>query len=125
MPDVAWKLPQRWDAVLGEMAVPLRPEGGFVLCQVEGIDNGASLPAIVSRRLGSQLWIGTVRNMTKPNTFRLSGVNIGRRSWTQTAPGDSIPETTFATLRASPAAIRSSGFLSSSASIGFESQTGM
>ena len=47
----------------------------------------------------------------------------GRRP--QLAPGDSSPETTCATRRALPPAMRSSGLRSSSASIGFESQTGM
>ena len=107
------------------MAVPFRPQGRLVPSHVERIDDHASLPAVVVGRLGTEPWVGAVGKVTQPDSCRLDGVDIDRQGSTQAAPGDSRPETTCATRRASPAAIASRGFRSSSASIGFDNQTGM
>ena len=65
-PKVAWELLQRWQSPFGEMAVPLGPQGLFVGCQVERVDGRAALPAIVVRRLRSQVRIGAVRDLSQP-----------------------------------------------------------
>jgi hypothetical protein len=85
-----------------------------------------SLPAAVARRLRPEARVGAVGDLAQPLSRGIDGVDVERQlPRTQTAPGDSSSETTCATRRARPRAIRSSGFWSSRASSGFESHTGM
>jgi hypothetical protein len=108
------------------VAVPLSPKALLVSGEVEGVDDLTALPAVVAGRLRSEAWVGEVRDVTQPRSGGVNRIDVERqRSGPQTAPGDSSSETTRATRRALPRAISSSGFLSSSASIGRDSQTGM
>lgn len=125
-PHIARKLVQRWYAPLGEVPIPLGPQRFLGVRQVEGIDDIAALPSAFTGRLRTSMRVGFVGNVTQPCTRRVSCIDVERqRARPQTAPGDSSSETTRATFRALPRAISSSGFWSSSASIGFESHTGM
>lgn len=117
---------QRWQAALGEVPVPLGPQRSLGVREVEGVDDVAVLPAVVAGRLRPGTGVGAVGNVAQPGARRVSCVDVEcQRTGPQTAPGDSSSETTRATLRALPRAIRSSGLWSSSASIGLESHTGM
>jgi hypothetical protein len=110
-PDVSRKLLQRWDASLGEMAVPLGPERRFLGGEVKGIDDVPPLPPIVARRLRPGTWVGAVWDLTQPGAGGVDRIDVeGQLTGPQTAPGDSSSDTTRATRRAFPRAIRSSGF---------------
>jgi hypothetical protein len=125
-PEVAWELVHWRYAPLGEVPVPLGPEGVLGFGEVERVDDGAALPAVVAGRPRTDARVGSVGNVTQPGAGRVDRVDVERqRAGPQTAPGDSSSDTIRATRRALPRAISSSGFWSSSASIGRDSQTGM
>ena len=125
-PKVARELVQGWYAPLGQVPVPLGPEGLLCIGEVERVDDLAVLPAVVAGRSRTDTRVGGVGKVTQPGAGRVDRVDVERqRAGPQTAPGDSSSDTTRATLRALPRAISSSGFWSSSASIGRNSQTGM
>ena len=125
-PHVARQLVHGRYAPLGEVPVPLRPERILFVAQVESVDDIAALPPVVARRLRPSARVRFVRKVTQPCANSLGCIDVEcRRARPQTAPGDSSSDTTRATLRALPRAISSSGFWSSSASIGLESHTGM
>jgi hypothetical protein len=125
-PEIARKLMQRWYPPFREMAIPLGPQRVPLIGEVQGVDDLASLPPVVARRLRPKARIGVVRNVTQPRAGGADRIDVERqRRSPQTAPGDSSSDTTRATRRALPRAISSSGFWSSSASIGLESHTGM
>lgn len=125
-PHIARKLMQRWYAPLSEVPIPLGPQRVLGARKVEGINDFAALPSVIGRRLRPSTRVRFVGNVTQPCTSRVGRVDVEcQRAKPQTAPGDSSSETTRATLRARPRAISSSGFWSSSASIGLESHTGM
>lgn len=110
-PHVSGKLLHRWDAPLGEVAIPLSPEGLLLICEVEGVDDLAALPAVVAWWLRPKAWVGEVWDVTQPRAGGINRIDVERqRSGPQTAPGDSSSETTRATRRALPRAINSSGF---------------
>lgn len=110
-PDVAGERLQRWNTVLGEVAIPLRPQRLLVS------SSSARYRASTTARAAS----GCHRAGTDGREDRRSEAGAGaiprwcrpcrRRStrWSQTAPWDSSSETTLATRRAWPRAIRSSG----------------
>jgi hypothetical protein len=101
----------RWYAPLGQVAVPLSPEGLLLIGEVEGVDDLAALPAVVARRLRSDTRVSEVRDVTQPRSGGVNRIDLERqRSGPQTAPGDSSSETTRATRRALPRAISSRGF---------------
>jgi len=70
-PHVARQGVQRWQAALGEVAVPLGPERVLVAREEEGIDDRSALPAVVRRRDGPGAGIGVVGNMPKPDAGRI------------------------------------------------------
>ena len=51
LPGVAWEARPRRDAQLRRVAIPLRPCGRFTVCEIEGADDRASLPATIGRIL--------------------------------------------------------------------------
>jgi hypothetical protein len=125
-PHISWELLHRRYASFREVAIPLRPEGLLVVSEVERVDDIAPLPAAVAWWLRPKAWISAVRDLTQPRTCRVDRIDIECQSaGPQTAPGDSSSDTTRATRRALPRAINSSGFRSSSASIGLDSHMGM
>jgi hypothetical protein len=63
-PHVARKLLNRWYAPLGQVAIPLSPQGLLLICQVEGVDDLAALPAVVAGWLRPQAWVSVVRDLT-------------------------------------------------------------
>ncbi len=98
----------------------------LVIREVEGVDHVAVLPAAVARRPRPKARVSTMWDLTQPRAGGVNRDDVERqRARPQTAPGDSSSETTRATWRTLPRAINSSGFWSSSASIGLDSQTGM
>jgi hypothetical protein len=110
-PDVSRQLLHRWYAPLGEVAIPLSPQRLPLIGEVEGVDDVASLPAVVARRLRPEVWVGAVRDLTQPRACGVNRIDVERQPpRPQTAPGDSSSETTRATRRALPRAINSSGF---------------
>jgi len=64
MPHVAGKLLHRWYAPLGEVAIPLSPQGLLLICEVEGVDDLAALPAVVAGRLRPEARVSEVRDVT-------------------------------------------------------------
>lgn len=52
------------EPALREMPIPLRPRGRFFVGQVERVDDAATLPAAVIRRVRPKLGIGAVRCVT-------------------------------------------------------------
>jgi len=110
-PDVSRNLLHRWYAPLGEVAIPLSPQGLLLIGEVEGVDDVAALPAIIARRLRPKAWVSAVRDLTQPRAGGVDRIDVERQpARPQTAPGDSSSETTRATRRALPRAIKSSGF---------------
>ena len=107
----------------GEMAIPLGPDRRLRFREVDGIDDVATLPAVVRRVLSPRKRRKTGSGMPEPLATDASGVDRQRQGYA--APGCSSPRTTAATRRYSPRARRSIGFSSSSASIGFVIHTGM
>lgn len=63
-PDVTRKLPHRWYAPLGEVAIPLRPKRLLIVGEIEGVNNVAALPAVVALRLRPEPWVSEVRDVT-------------------------------------------------------------
>ena len=125
-PHVPRKLLHRWDAPLCQVAIPLGPQGFLLICEIDGVDDPATLPPVIARRLWPEQRGSEVRDLTQPRSGDVNRLDVERQQvGPQTAPGDSSSETTRATRRALPRAISSSGFWSSSASIGFDSHTGM
>jgi hypothetical protein len=51
-PHIAWQLSHGRQATLGQLAIPLRPERVLAVREVESVNNGATLPAAISGRLG-------------------------------------------------------------------------
>jgi hypothetical protein len=78
-PDVPGQLPQRRDSALSQMSVPLRPKRRLVLCEIEGIDDRATLPAVVARRVRASARIRTVRDLTQPPAGGRDGVDVERQ----------------------------------------------
>ena len=110
-PEISRELLQRWDAPLGQMAIPLSPQRLLLVTEVESIDDVASLPAVVTWRLRANARVSPVRNLTQPPAGGVNRIDIQcQRARPQTAPGDSSSDTTRATRRALPRAINSSGF---------------
>jgi hypothetical protein len=64
---------------LGEMAIPLSPERLLVTRQVEGVDNGSALPAIVRRRGRAGARIGAVGDVAQPDAGRIECPNVERQ----------------------------------------------
>jgi hypothetical protein len=62
-PHVAEKLLHRWYAPLGEMAIPLSPQGLLLICEVEGVDDLAALPAVVAGWLRPEARVSEVRDL--------------------------------------------------------------
>jgi hypothetical protein len=62
-PHVAGKLLHRWYAPLGEMAIPLSPQGLLLICEVEGVDDLAALPAVVAGWLRPEARVSEVRDL--------------------------------------------------------------
>jgi hypothetical protein len=46
------------------VAIPLSPQGLLLICEVEGVDDRAALPAVVAGRLRPQEWVSEVRDLT-------------------------------------------------------------
>jgi hypothetical protein len=110
-PHVSGELLHRWYATLGEVAIPLGPQGLLLISEVEGIDDLAVLPAVITRWLWPPAWVSEVGDLTQPRSGGVSRIDVEcQRAGPQTAPGDSSSETTRATRRALPRAINSSGF---------------
>jgi hypothetical protein len=63
-PHVAGKLLHRWYAPLGEVAIPLSPQGLLLVCEVEGVDDLAALPAVLTGWLRPEAWVSEVRDVT-------------------------------------------------------------
>jgi hypothetical protein len=62
-PDVAGEVTQRRNPSLGKMPIPLRPERVRLIGEIEGVHDGAALPAVVARRLRSGSWVCVVRHV--------------------------------------------------------------
>jgi hypothetical protein len=66
VPHVTRELPERWDASVGEMAIPLGPQRLLLIDEVESIDDVAALPPVVPWRLRAKARVGAVRDVTQP-----------------------------------------------------------
>ncbi len=78
-PHVSGKLLHWWDAPLGEVAIPLSPQGLLLICEIEGVDDLAALPAVVARWLRPKAWIGEVRDVTQPRSGGINRIDVERQ----------------------------------------------
>jgi hypothetical protein len=46
------------------VAIPLSPQGLLLICEVEGVDDRAALPAVVAGWLRPEAWVSEVRDLT-------------------------------------------------------------
>jgi hypothetical protein len=60
------------------MAIPLSPDRGLLVGEVESIDDVAALPTVVARRPRSNARVSAVGNVTQP---RAGGVNRIDSEW--------------------------------------------
>ena len=75
-PQVARQRAGRWDGCFGEVTVPLGPDAGFVLSEVQGVDDRAALSSVVAGRAGASEWVDSGWDMTPPPTSDRRRVDI-------------------------------------------------
>lgn len=114
----------RRDSVLGQVAIPLRPGRALLIGEIQRLHDRAPLPAVVGRQDMDRQRCCADGCVAKPAAGDSDRIDVqGQRD--QTAPGSSSDAMSFATRRYSPAAMRSTGLSSSSASMGLVSHSGM
>lgn len=81
LPDPARHLLVRWNALLGQVAVPLRPSRVLGVSEVESTDDITSLPAVVRRR-HSHRWPrrGRFRSMPDPAADDRDSIDLERHA---------------------------------------------
>jgi hypothetical protein len=47
--------------------------------EVEGVDDLAALPPVVTRRLRSEAWVGEVRDVTQPRSGGVNRIDVERQ----------------------------------------------
>lgn len=67
---------RRWNASLGEVAVPLGPQRVRAVREIKRVDNLAPLPPVVARRLRPSMRVRCVRNLPQPRPSRVDGIDV-------------------------------------------------
>jgi len=78
-PHIARHLPCRRQPALCQLAIPLRPERVLALRQIEGVNDEATLPAVISGRLGPRAWIRTMGDVTQPRAGGVDSRDVERQ----------------------------------------------
>lgn len=65
-PEIARQYGQTRERELGQVAIPFRPHGSFIACEVQSVNDRAALPSSIGRWYRTHQWIGTVSRMAKP-----------------------------------------------------------
>ena len=95
-PDRPWEPPRRRDASLGGVAIPLRPDRGLGVAQVDRAHDAPALPATVGGLIGPDEWLGAGSRDTKPGAL---DVDAWRRKLAQEKLSFSSSATSFDTSR--------------------------
>jgi len=95
-PDRPREPPRRRDACLGGVAIPLGPDRGLGVAQVDRADDAPALPATIGGLIGPDEWLGAGSRDTEPGPL---DVDARRRKLAQEKLSFSSSATSFDTSR--------------------------
>ena len=78
-PHVAGQLMHRGHSELREAAVPLRPHRRLAVRQVQGVDDGSALPAVVAGRSRPDARITTMGGVAQPHSGDVNRIDVERQ----------------------------------------------